>query len=263
MKRFRRFTLIALLRLRKRIELLPVLRDREVMISAEVLQNQTNNHWLNVQCPDLTPLGPGFSIICITLDDFGSLATDLSLLLKIQPNEKYPFVTNLYDFETLLWGFGKEKKNEIDFLKYLDKRERLHGRVYTFDELEIADHFLKYGSFCKFDEADRISFDITNALIFDKHYFAEHGVKYPIENNDKNGPYYIEIKRQGNKIVTGIKGFPDTYEEINLANNSNKTNNIIEKDNKDSGKIGRNDPCPCGSGKKYKKCCGKNKFGLS
>lgn len=24
-------------------------------------------------------------------------------------------------------------------------------------------------------------------------------------------------------------------------------------------KIGRNDPCPCGSGKKYKKCCGKNK----
>lgn len=23
-------------------------------------------------------------------------------------------------------------------------------------------------------------------------------------------------------------------------------------------KIGRNDPCPCGSGRKYKKCCGKN-----
>ncbi len=25
-----------------------------------------------------------------------------------------------------------------------------------------------------------------------------------------------------------------------------------------SKKVGRNDPCPCGSGKKYKKCCGKN-----
>ena len=23
-------------------------------------------------------------------------------------------------------------------------------------------------------------------------------------------------------------------------------------------KVGRNDPCPCGSGKKYKKCCGIN-----
>ncbi|WP_268036263.1 MULTISPECIES: SEC-C metal-binding domain-containing protein [Clostridium] len=22
-------------------------------------------------------------------------------------------------------------------------------------------------------------------------------------------------------------------------------------------KVGRNDPCPCESGKKYKKCCGK------
>ncbi len=24
-----------------------------------------------------------------------------------------------------------------------------------------------------------------------------------------------------------------------------------------AGKVGRNDPCPCGSGKKYKHCCGK------
>ncbi|MFC1937968.1 SEC-C metal-binding domain-containing protein, partial [Chloroflexota bacterium] len=31
-------------------------------------------------------------------------------------------------------------------------------------------------------------------------------------------------------------------------------------------KIGRNDPCPCGSGKKYKKCCGitgDSKSGIS
>ena len=27
---------------------------------------------------------------------------------------------------------------------------------------------------------------------------------------------------------------------------------------KKTEKIGRNDPCPCGSGKKYKKCCGFN-----
>jgi len=28
---------------------------------------------------------------------------------------------------------------------------------------------------------------------------------------------------------------------------------------RESPKIGRNDPCPCGSGKKYKKCCGRDK----
>ena len=27
---------------------------------------------------------------------------------------------------------------------------------------------------------------------------------------------------------------------------------------RDLPKVGRNDPCPCGSGKKYKKCCGQN-----
>ncbi|MCF0141042.1 MAG: SEC-C domain-containing protein, partial [Mogibacterium sp.] len=27
---------------------------------------------------------------------------------------------------------------------------------------------------------------------------------------------------------------------------------------RDAPKVGRNDPCPCGSGNKYKNCCGKN-----
>ena len=27
---------------------------------------------------------------------------------------------------------------------------------------------------------------------------------------------------------------------------------------REDNKVGRNDPCPCGSGKKFKKCCGKN-----
>ncbi|MEM1182721.1 MAG: SEC-C metal-binding domain-containing protein [Acidobacteriota bacterium] len=26
---------------------------------------------------------------------------------------------------------------------------------------------------------------------------------------------------------------------------------------RDRPKIGRNDPCPCGNGRKYKKCCGR------
>ncbi len=29
------------------------------------------------------------------------------------------------------------------------------------------------------------------------------------------------------------------------------------QENPDLNEIGRNDPCNCGSGKKYKKCCGK------
>ncbi|MDF2542683.1 MAG: hypothetical protein K0S47_2401 [Herbinix sp.] len=32
-----------------------------------------------------------------------------------------------------------------------------------------------------------------------------------------------------------------------------KSNTVVK-----GKKVGRNDPCPCGSGKKYKKCCGAN-----
>ena len=39
-----------------------------------------------------------------------------------------------------------------------------------------------------------------------------------------------------------------------VRNNGDGSSQPIEKPKK----IGRNDPCPCGSGKKYKKCCGKN-----
>jgi uncharacterized protein len=31
----------------------------------------------------------------------------------------------------------------------------------------------------------------------------------------------------------------------------------VETYKREEPKVGRNDPCPCGSGKKYKKCCGK------
>ena len=40
---------------------------------------------------------------------------------------------------------------------------------------------------------------------------------------------------------------------INLEGESSPVNRTVKK-----VKIGRNDPCPCGSGKKYKKCCGRN-----
>ncbi|MHC4917282.1 MAG: SEC-C metal-binding domain-containing protein [Planctomycetota bacterium] len=32
----------------------------------------------------------------------------------------------------------------------------------------------------------------------------------------------------------------------------------VEQIRRDQPKVGRNSPCPCGSGKKYKKCCGRS-----
>ncbi|MBD3247870.1 preprotein translocase subunit SecA [Candidatus Falkowbacteria bacterium] len=43
-----------------------------------------------------------------------------------------------------------------------------------------------------------------------------------------------------------------------MGEKAGATENIkIKAKDADGNKVGRNDPCPCGSGKKYKKCCGK------
>ncbi|CAI9395114.1 SEC-C metal-binding domain-containing protein [Niallia sp. Sow4_A1] len=43
-----------------------------------------------------------------------------------------------------------------------------------------------------------------------------------------------------------------------LAHQANLNQNRSDKEPiRKENKVGRNDPCPCGSGKKYKKCCGK------
>lgn len=47
-------------------------------------------------------------------------------------------------------------------------------------------------------------------------------------------------------------------EEVNKVTGTNKDDTVAKGPVKKAKKIGRNDLCPCGSGKKYKMCCGKN-----
>jgi preprotein translocase subunit SecA len=47
-------------------------------------------------------------------------------------------------------------------------------------------------------------------------------------------------------------GQPDANDPIG------STPERLEPIKRETPKVGRNDPCPCGSGKKYKKCCGRN-----
>ncbi len=46
-----------------------------------------------------------------------------------------------------------------------------------------------------------------------------------------------------------------TREQLDVFYKEQKISKTVFKEKK----IGRNDPCPCGSGKKYKKCCGAHK----
>ena len=71
------------------------------------------------------------------------------------------------------------------------------------------------------------------------------------------------IKRESNIEITS-EGFDESaLETIHLDKKSGLPNST-PSDSKpqpivnQEPKVGRNDPCPCGSGKKYKNCCGKN-----
>ena len=44
--------------------------------------------------------------------------------------------------------------------------------------------------------------------------------------------------------------------EVSKKKITNESDEAVKKQAK-STKVGRNDPCPCGSGKKYKQCHGK------
>ena len=64
-----------------------------------------------------------------------------------------------------------------------------------------------------------------------------------------------DIQEETVRYIYRVKSAERPEERENLTENKyedEKTNKPIKVE-----KIGRNDDCPCGSGKKYKKCCGR------
>lgn len=63
----------------------------------------------------------------------------------------------------------------------------------------------------------------------------------------------------GWKIIVGIE--PDEPEDLTewerLMNEQTPAFKVSSLPGRPTTKVGRNEPCPCGSGKKYKKCCGR------
>ena len=53
------------------------------------------------------------------------------------------------------------------------------------------------------------------------------------------------------------KDRPIERKQVLKAEPTGGSDGTVSQTRKNTKKVGRNDPCPCGSGKKYKKCCGK------
>ena len=73
--------------------------------------------------------------------------------------------------------------------------------------------------------------------------------------------YKVQLKKEeAGRIRQPFREvFGPDNKELKKTSSLSKNENPKETKKKNRQKIGRNDPCPCGSGLKYKHCCGKNK----
>ena len=93
---------------------------------------------------------------------------------------------------------------------------------------------------------------------------------FSVRMNIKNYAYDVEYNEVGTEKITEVMDHLKAHEpellktiynryhdvkEVSKAVIKKHRNNQMQAQTKI--KVGRNDPCPCGSNKKYKKCCGK------
>ena len=96
-------------------------------------------------------------------------------------------------------------------------------------------------------------------------------VKYRIEGMDMFEEMVLDIKHDVVKILMNLRKQEEIKREeaakitgaalqaLNSLDNGQQMKSEVNRTVVNDGpKVGRNDPCPCGSGKKYKNCCGKD-----
>jgi SEC-C motif len=172
----------------------------------------------------------------VTRDSFGSLATNLKLLLEKEPADAYPWAVNIIDLANLAqaWNYFGFRPNK--FRHFLKQRILLHGKVWSDDELDYAGFFIRHGSFdaALSARADLFQLNPNYADIFDQVYRHLHGAGPPVTVTETQ-PVLTDLRHS-------------------LA--SGRPESVNKPQKRSSRKIGRNELCPCGSGRKHKRCCG-------
>lgn len=99
-----------------------------------------------------------------------------------------------------------------------------------------------YGQHKPIDEYRNESYDMFNEMT------------YNIQYNTIRMLFAVTIKRQEEVQQEEAQ----QKERVDILNARHGDEEPVKKKPVSVQKVGRNDPCPCGSGKKYKHCCGKN-----
>ena len=95
------------------------------------------------------------------------------------------------------------------------------------------------------------------SIMYDYTYQAEALMK-ELKKSSADGKKTARILEAEMDQYNNIMDFEDDWTDDELEDFMFQEMEKREPYVKTEPKIGRNDPCPCGSGKKYKKCCGRN-----
>ena len=85
---------------------------------------------------------------------------------------------------------------------------------------------------------------------------------YRIQGSEMFEQMVDDIKEDTVRQILSVMPRPKATERVQVAKPTSEgfggDKPIVRKPVVKAVRVGRNDPCPCGSGKKYKKCCGQN-----
>jgi hypothetical protein len=139
--------------------------------------------------------------IVVTQERFGQIQCDLSHLLEIDENDNFPWAVFIDDLETFLITLKRKNNHLFEFPAFLLEREKLHGRMFCSDELELCayflfdrDNFLKY---CNSENFFVSSPDVHQ--FFDLLYYVGFGFKNELNISDKLKRYSPEALAVINK----------------------------------------------------------------
>ncbi|MBQ5563580.1 MAG: SEC-C domain-containing protein [Clostridia bacterium] len=105
----------------------------------------------------------------------------------------------------------------------------------------------------------------TGVTINENGELSAEGIVTPFEEEEKPAVKNIEISDEPEKKIYSYDDIQKAAgkflerEQVAKPTFTNLDGDDTPKTVVKRNKIGRNDPCPCGSGKKYKNCCGRNK----
>lgn len=88
----------------------------------------------------------------------------------------------------------------------------------------------------------------------EKNHIPEESDNQKIEESVNSNPQDIDDQKSSNNKKNKEK---DSGQAGMTNGEDRPVSRLSDDPTIQSSKVGRNDPCPCGSGKKYKKCCGK------